>query len=216
MNKNDLHIIGAGALGQHIAHYAKISNKFASIYFFDDYIPSGTKNQYGSTVGKINQVKNFISQGLVFNLLIGIGYKHMSFRNKLFVELMDKVAFPNIIHDSCYIDNTVNLGVGNIILPGCVIDYRTEIGNNIFLNPGCIIAHDNKINDNSFFGPGVKTSGYVTIGKNCFIGTGTTTVDNISLCDNIYTGAGTIIIDNLIEPGLYVGAPSKLIKRQTN
>jgi sugar O-acyltransferase (sialic acid O-acetyltransferase NeuD family) len=206
--KNVLAIIGAGDLGLHIAHYSSLSSQFSKIVFFDDSILIGTENNYGKIVGKIADINKFIESDNIQNLLVGIGYKHMFLRKKLFDQFNLKISFPNIIHSSCYIDKTTIIGQGNILLPGCIIDKNSQIGNNNFFNPGCTLAHDCNIQNHTFFGPGVTISGFVRIGSCCFFGTRTTTIDNISIGDNINTGAGAVIIEDITYVGTYIGIPA--------
>lgn len=212
MKSRTLHIIGAGILGQHIAHYALQHCNYNSVAFFDDVSQIGITNQYGSIIGRTNSIESRIVSGEITNLLIGIGYKHMTVRNSFFQKFSPLVHFPNIIHPSSYVDKSVKIGKGIIILPGCYIDKGTILEDNLFFNPGVVIAHDNNINHNTFFGPGVRTSGFVSIGKNCFLGTGTCTVDNISICDNTFTGAGTVITKDILSSGTYIGNPARLIR----
>jgi sugar O-acyltransferase (sialic acid O-acetyltransferase NeuD family) len=208
--KNALAIIGAGDLGQHIAHYATLSNQFTNIVFFDDYMEIGSENSFGRVIAKISDIEMHINSDDIQNMLIGIGYKHMEIRKKLYDQFGSLVSFPNVIHTSSYIDKSTLIGRGNIILPGCIIDRGCSIGNNIFFNPGCIIAHDNEIRDHTFFGPGIITSGFVRIGSCCFIGTGTNIINNITIGDSIKTGAGTLITESINQPGTYKGIPGRL------
>ncbi len=212
MKKGTLGIIGAGDLGQHIAHYAKVINQFDEIVFFDDSQKTGSRTPLGIIAGKTSQIELFIKVQKIQYLLIGIGYKHMDTRASFFKKFSALIPFPNLIHPTVCMDVSTQIGNGNIILPGCIIDKGCSIGNNIFFNPGCVIAHDNSIKDHSFFGPAIKTSGFVSIGEKCFIGTGTTTVDNISIGDNISTGAGTLITKNIDVAGSYMGTPARKIK----
>lgn len=204
--KNVLAIIGAGALGQHIAHYALLTDKFSKIVFVDDTIKVGTYS-FGDVLGNISEIDKLIKIDEIQNLLIGIGYKHMQKRKTLFNQFSISISFPNIIHPTCYIDKSTLMGYGNILLPGCIIDKGCTIGNNIFFNPGTIIAHDCSIQDHAFFGAGVSISSFVRTGSCCFFGTGTNTVDNITIGDNIRTGAGALITKNIYEPGTYIGIP---------
>ena len=207
---NTLTIIGAGVLGQHIAHYALQTNTFTSISFIDDTCPPNTLTEYGRVIGSIEQISQLIDLGAIKNLAIGIGYKHFELRTTIFEKYIKKIHFPNITHPKAYIDKSVSIGSGNVILPGCIIDKNTEIFNNVFLNPGCIIAHDCSLQSHSFFGPGVKTSGFVQIGESCFLGTGTTIIDNLSITRNTTIGAGSVITKNINLPGIYKGVPAKM------
>jgi sugar O-acyltransferase (sialic acid O-acetyltransferase NeuD family) len=209
--KNVLAIIGAGALGQHIAHYAQLTEKFSGIVFVDDTVKVGT-HDFGDVLGNISETHKLIKEGKIQNLLIGIGYKHMQKRKTLFEQFSTLISFPNIIHSTCYIDKTTLIGDGNILLPGCIIDRGCTIGDNIFFNPGTIIAHDCCIQSHSFFGAGVNISGFVKSGSCCFFGTGTSTRDNITIGDNISTGAGAVITKSIKESGIYIGIPGRQIK----
>lgn len=211
--KNALAIIGAGDLGQHIAHYAKLNGKFTEIFFFDDTMDLDSENKYGKVKGGISDIADHIKSDKIQNLLIGIGYKHMEIRKKLYDKFILAIKFPNLIHPTCYIDTSANIGNGNIFLPGCIIDKDCILGNNNFFNPGCIIAHDSTIQDHTFFGAGVNISGFVRIGSCCFIGTGTNTVENIRIGDNIKTGAGALLTKSINEPGTYIGIPGRKIKK---
>lgn len=212
MEKGTLGIIGAGDLGQHIAHYAKVINQFDEIVFFDDSQKTGSSTPLGIIAGKTSQIESFIKANKIQFLFIGIGYKHMNIRASFYEQFYSLVAFPNIIHPTVYMDTTTQIGSGNIFLPGCIIDKGCIIGNNNVFNIGCTLAHDNIIKSHSIFGAAVITSGYTTIGSQCFIGTGTTTVDNISVCDNIYTGASTLITKNIEIAGTYIGIPARIKK----
>jgi len=206
--KNVLAIIGAGDLGQHIAHYARLTEDFTAIVFVDDIMSAGSHN-FGEVLGGLSQIKKLIRTNEIQNLLIGIGYKHMQKRKELYEMYKSSLRIPNIIHPSCYVDSSAIIGKGNILLPGCIIDKGCKIGNNIFFNPGTIIAHDCEIQDNAFFGAGVNISSFVRTGSCCFFGTGTSTVNGITIGDNINTGAGTIVTANINEPGTYVGIPAR-------
>lgn len=210
--KNTLGIIGAGDLGQHIAHYAKATNQFTEIVFFDDTKRIGFETAYGIVIGNLSDIVKNIKSNKINHLLIGIGYKHIEFRKKLYEQFATQINFPNILHSSCYIDTSCKMGYGNVLLPGCIVDKNCVLGNNLFFNPSCTIAHDNKINDHNFFAPRVTTSGFVNIGSCCFFGTGTNIIDNISITDCIKTGAGSLITKSLIESGNYKGIPARIYR----
>lgn len=214
--KNTLAIIGASDLGQHIAHYATLSGVFTKIVFFDDTLKTGFETPYGIVIGNISEIVTKIKSTEINHLLIGVGYKHLEARKQLYEQFASLINFPNIIHPSCYVDPSCQIGNGNVLLPGCIVDKNCVLGNNLFFNPGCTIAHDNKILDHTFFAPGVTTSGFVKIGSCCFLGTGTNMIDNITIADNIKTGAGSLITKNLTVSGIYKGVPVKMHKTNIN
>lgn len=204
-----LGIIGAGVLGQHIAHYAILTGNFSKIVFYDDTLIVGENTNNGVVAGSLNDINIHIANNTINFLLIGIGYNHMKIRESQYVKYNEHIEFPNIIHNSCYIDSNVEIGKGNILLPGCIVDKGTIIGNNNFFNPGVVIAHDNKIGNHNFFAPAVKNSGFVNIANKCFIGTGATIIDNINISDSIKVGAGAVVTKNINKSGLYYGVPAR-------
>ena len=178
-----LAIIGSGDLGRLIAYYAIQDNQFQVVGFFDDYAKTG-----------------------------GIGYKHLDFRENLFNQLQDKIDFANLIHSSCHLDASCNIGKGIFMLPDSVLDHNVTIENNVVVNLSTTIAHDSLIGAHSLISPKVAIAGFVTIGKRCNIGINSTIIDNINITDGVQTGGGTVVIENLIRKGLYVGNPSRFIR----
>lgn len=207
-NLKTLAIIGAGDLGQQIAHYA-LNNDYKDIVFLDDTIPPLSTNK---VIGKISNAIKLYQNKLFDEIIIGIGYNHFSIREDLYNNLKNNIPFTNIIHSSVIIDNSVKLGKGNFILAGVILDQNVQLENNIVLNIGVSIAHNSIIKNNSFLGPRVAMAGFSEIGENCFIGINTTIIDNIQICNNTKIGAGTVITKSIKKAGLYVGNPHRFIK----
>jgi sugar O-acyltransferase (sialic acid O-acetyltransferase NeuD family) len=208
-----LAIIGSGDLGQLIAYHALQTNKYNKVVFFDDFKKNNEVVGYGTNIGKTNEILEKFNKNEFDELIIGIGYKHMNIRAKLFNEFYNHITFANIIHDTSYIEKNVSLGEGNVILPGCVIDCNSKIGNNVLINTGCIIAHDATVKSHCFLGPGVNVAGFTEINECCIIGIGTTIIDNIKISSNIRTGGGAVVVQNLTEEGVYVGVPAKKLNK---
>jgi UDP-3-O-[3-hydroxymyristoyl] glucosamine N-acyltransferase len=89
----------------------------------------------------------------------------------------------------------------------------STVGANSILNVGCIIAHHSILGPSCFLSPAVKIAGFVKVAASSTLGIGTVVIDNISICSGVRTGAGSVVIDDITEPGLYVGIPAKLKKR---
>jgi len=211
MNKKTLAIIGAGQLGEQIAHFAITDNHFSNIIFFDDY--TSLNSLVGFKVhGKTNKIQDAYKNNEFDELFIGIGYKHMNERKKIFNIYKGLIPFANIVHSTAIIDDSIVMGEGNIIYPGCILDAKVVLKDNILINIGCAIAHDSKIGSHCFLSPRVALAGFVQIGEKSNLGINTIVIDNLNLSANLQTGAGTVVIENLTVPGLYVGNPSRLIK----
>lgn len=208
-------IIGSGDLGLLIAHHAEHNCSFDVVGFFDDFQKKGTLlAQNGKVIlgNTSSDIQDAFAQKTFDELIIGIGYKHMNFREKIFSQFQGKIPFANVIHPSCSVDSSCVLGEGLFLLPGCVLDKGVVLGNNILLNTGVVIAHDSQVSDHSFLAPGVLMAGFIMIGKRCFLGIGTIVIDNITIESDVQTGGGTVVTKNINSPGLYVGTPAKKIK----
>lgn len=211
MDRKILAIIGAGQLGMQIAHFAISDNHFTNIIFFDDYTNLSTIEGF-EVQGKLNTIKSAYLNNEFDELFVGIGYKHMDLRKKIFNNYKGLIPFANIVHSTAIIDDSIIMGEGNIIYPGCILDANVELKDNILINIGCSIAHDSKIASHCFLSPRVSLAGFVQIGEQSNLGINTVVIDNLNLSANLQTGGGTVVIKHLAVPGLYVGNPSRLIK----
>ncbi|GAA3621343.1 acetyltransferase [Flavivirga jejuensis] len=207
-----LAIIGAGDLGQQIAYHAAQDNQFEVVGFFDDFATPNTIINQIKVFGKVEDVENGFTNKLFDEVIIGIGYKHLGFREKLYTSLKAVVPFATFIHSSCYIDASCVVGSGVCIFPGVIIDQQAIIKDNVFINISCTIAHDSIIAQHTFLSPRVAIAGFVNIGKRCNIGINSTIIDNINVADDVQIGAGTVVINQIEKSGLYVGNPSRFIR----
>ncbi|WP_324675972.1 acetyltransferase [Hymenobacter sp. GOD-10R] len=204
-----LAIIGAGELGQQIAQHVTQIGAYQVAGFFDDSIAVGRVTQHGLVLGPIHSARTAFEQGVFDELLLGIGYKHIAARQRLYEELAAHIVFGRFVHPSTYVDPSATLGAGVFISPGCVLDLNVTLEANTFLYANCLISHDSLIGAHSFLAPGVRLAGRVQIASRCFLGIGTTIIDNCTLGPDVRTGGGTVVTRDLLEAGIYVGAPAR-------
>lgn len=207
-----LAIIGSGDLAKLIIHHATESRHFEVIGIFDDFANDGEVINNIKVIGSIKDIVPFYEKNLFEQLIVGVGYSRIHYREHIFNAFSSDIKFANIIHNSCIIDPTVIIGQGVFLLPACVIDCGVVIEDNVLLNVGCTIAHDSIIKAHSFLGPRVSIAGFTTIGMGCTLGINTTIIDNINIVSGTKTGAGAVVIDDIIEKGVYIGVPAKKIK----
>jgi sugar O-acyltransferase (sialic acid O-acetyltransferase NeuD family) len=207
-----LAIIGSGDLAKQIAHHAVNDEHYQIAGCFDDFKLKGDYSNGLYILGNIASIQDCFDKDLFDELIIGIGYKHMALRNDLFIRFENKISFGTIIHSSCIIDTTSDIGKGTIIYPGCVLDMNTEIGNNCLIYNGCNIAHDTNVANNTIFSPGVNIAGFCSIGAHVVLGIGSVLSDNIVITEKVRTGAGTVVVNSIVESGIYVGVPAKKLK----
>lgn len=206
-----LAIIGAGHLGQQIAHYAITDGHYQKVVYFDDF--ESEKNVGGFDVlGKSDEVLQEYIKGTFNELIIGIGYKHLDVRKKMFNTYQNQVPFATIIHNSAWVDPSAVIEAGCIIYPRCEIDQNSVIKSNTILNLGCSVAHDTTIGAHSFLAPRVSVAGFVSVGEACILGINCTIVDNLNITDKTQIGAGAVVTRQIDKSGVYFGNPAKFIR----
>ncbi|PBJ13878.1 acetyltransferase [Flavobacterium sp. ACN6] len=206
-----LAIIGSGDLGQQIAHYAISDGHYQKVVFFDDYNNEISINGY-SIVGNSNAIVDAFSMNIFDELIIGIGYKHLSIRKALFEKFENVIPFGKIVHSSSWIDKTATVRDGCVIYPSCIIDASAIISNNTILNIGCTVSHDTIVGKHCFLSPRVALAGFINVEEMCILGINSTVIDNIHIVSETKIGGGTVVIKSINEAGLYVGNPHRLIR----
>lgn len=206
-----LAIIGAGHLGQQIAHFAINDKHYRQVVFFDDMATTSVVNGF-KVIGKSETVIEEYSKNSFDELIIGIGYKHIQVRKSIFEMFKNIVPFGKIIHSSCYLDDTALVNPGCVIYPKCILDTKVIIGCNTVLNIACTIAHDTIIGENCFLSPRVAIAGFVNIEEMCVLGINSTIIDNLSIKCKTQVGGAGLVIKDIEKSGLYVGNPVRFIR----
>ena len=206
-----LGILGSGDLGQQIAYYAINDGHYDSVVFFDDYTEEKEIKGF-QVIGKTEDIEKMFLEKKFNELLIGIGYKHLEKRNKLYQKLSKFIPFGKIIHSSSFVDSSAEIEKGCVIYPGCIIETKVKIAANSILNIGCTIAHDSVIGQNCFLSPRVAIAGFVNIGESCILGINSTIIDNINIIQKTQLGGASVVIKSIEKSGLYVGNPLRFIR----
>lgn len=210
MNKI-LAIIGAGDLGQQIAHYAISDLHYKEVVFFDDFATSTLQNGW-KVIGKISDIETAFHTNTFSELIIGIGYKHLELRKSLFHQFEKSIPFGTIIHSSCWVDKTAVIQKGCVVYPNCTIDAHSTIHPNTVVNLDCTISHHSAIGSHCFISPRAAIAGFVTIEEQVILGINATVIDSIKIIAKTQIGGGTVVIKDVKIAGLYVGNPAKFIR----
>lgn len=212
---NDIVIFGAGGLGREVACLIKRINvvcpQWNLIGFFDDGIPVGTKNEYGTILGNVQDIaKN--EKPLAVAVAIGAPKTVKKIVDILSVN--PNLVFPNLISPDLSIADPDNyeIGYGNIIQRNCTVSCNVRIGNFNLLNTGVGFGHDAKVGDYNSFMPAVKISGGTVIGDCNFFGVGSIVLQQLTVGNGIKLGAGSLLMRNAKDDTLYVGSPAKKIE----
>lgn len=203
-------IIGAGDLGQLLAHHITHDAQQTIVGFLDDTTVKETLVEGYPVLGGIQDAQTLFNLGLCDEAIIAIGYNHFEFRASVFEDIKQIMPIYSFIHSSVYIDPSTKIGDGVVVLPGCVIDKGCVIEDNVLMNAGVVIAHDSKIMKHSFLGPAVKIAGFTTIGSRCFLGINATILNNLKISDAVLIAAGALVNKSITEKGTYIGIPAKL------
>ncbi len=203
-------IIGSGEMARHIAHFLIEDNQYEVVGFFNDYIEKGTIVNGYPILGKTEDILSIYNYGNFDKLINGIGYSHMKFRKEIFEILKPKIPFASFIHSSCYVDSTAKIGDGVVIFPFCLIYLDAIIEDNVFIQIQTCIT-DSVIKKNTMISGSVTIAGRTSIGACCNIGLGTMVINDIKVCDNVETGAGAVVVKDIIDEGVYVGVPARLL-----
>lgn len=206
-----LAVIGAGHLGQQIAHYALSDKHYKDVIFFDDFATKTEINGF-KILGGSKGIIDCFRKKMFDELIIGIGYKHLEIRKKFFEDFESLIPFGNIIHSSSWVDETAEVKSGCIIYPNCCIDANSVIDQNTIINIGSTVAHDTKVGKHCFLSPRVALAGFITIHEQCILGINSTVIDNISMVSKTQLGGGTVVIKNIEKQGLYVGNPQRFVR----
>lgn len=208
-------IIGAGDLGQQIAHFVTTDNQFEVIGYVDDWHEKGAIIKGKPVLGCIDDLSKLYANGQFEEVLIGIGYKHFAFRKALYEKYKDSIPFATFVHSSCYVDPTAEIGKGVVIYPRCIIDKNAHVFENVLIDFGSGIGHDSELERHSFIAPMVAIAGGVGVGETCFIGIGATIIDHIQIVNSTTVGGGAVVVKNIVEPnGIYVGNPARFLKNR--
>lgn len=202
-------ILGAGHLGQQIAHHCLQNKNYNAFCFFDDYVKENQTIKGLKVLGTFDDVIDYFNKGYFDCIIIAVGYLHYNTRVFLYQKFINLIPFASIIHNTSNIDSSCIIGKGVFIYPGCIFDSNVIIEDNVIVNIGCKVAHDTKVKKHTILAPGVNIAGFVNIGESVHLGIGTIIIDNISICNNVKTGGGSLIVRNIDEPGLYYGLPAK-------
>lgn len=206
-----LGIIGAGDLGQQIAHYGIADSHYTEVVFFDDFATADKINGH-EVLGKVSAIKEAFAEQRFDELIIAIGYKHLEVRKDLYQQFAGSIPFGKIIHSTTWVDYSATIEDGCVIYPRCAIDAKSTIKSNTILNIGCTIAHDTVIGSHSFLSPCVAVAGFTNVEEQCIIGINSTIIDNLNIKQGTQIGAGAVVIKSIENSGLYAGNPAKFIK----
>ena len=185
----DIAIFGAGGFGREVACLIELINKgkptWNIIGFFDDNVAlRGTKNEYGTILGGIEQLNEYIHN--------------------------ENIWYPNLFAPSTlFLDkNNIKFGHGNIVCSQCIFSCNINIGNFNIFNGLITVGHDATIGSYNSFMPAVRISGEVKIGEVNFFGCSSFVLQQVKIGDNTTIGVNSAVLRKTKDGCTYIGNPA--------
>ena len=198
------YLIGAGNNSKVIIDFLLETNNNV-LGIFDDNINKKFNYKNIKILDKIENINLFNLESNNFFNTIG----DAKIRGKIMDKIKIKLNFPNFIHATSYISNTVKFGRGNIIYPFTCIQSGAIINNHNLINMGTTIGHDVIIGDNNVISPQVSICGNIIIKNNNFFGSKSVIIPKIKIGSNNIIGSATNIIRNISDNLKIVGNPNR-------
>jgi sugar O-acyltransferase (sialic acid O-acetyltransferase NeuD family) len=191
-------IIGAGGFAREIK--SAMGNKFIK-FFVDDQFEDIGNNIFGFS--KINSEKH--------TAIIAIGDPII--RDQIVRKLPHDLKYYSFIDSKAIIlDDSIQIGNGSIICAGVILTTNIRVGKHVHLNLNSTVGHDTIIDHFMTAAPGVNISGKCKIGERVYIGSNSAIKDGVNICNEAIIGMNSGVTKDIIEPGVYVGTPVKLLK----
>lgn len=118
-----------------------------------------------------------------------------------------------IIANDAYVSKYSSVGSGSVIMHKAFVNADAHIGENVILNTMANVGHDVRIGDFCHISTGVMICGNATIGNEVFIGSQSVVNQGVDICNNVVLSSMSVSNKNIVEPGVYVGAPAKHLKK---
>lgn len=118
----------------------------------------------------------------------------------------------SIVSPRAYLGRECQIGRGVLVGNFCHIGPQASIGVNTIINNGAIVEHEVRVGAYCHIAPRVAISGRSRIGDRVFIGVGAVVREGVEIGSDIVVGAGAVVVGSLLESGVYVGCPARLVK----
>lgn len=122
-------------------------------------------------------------------------------------------CFKTIVSPRSRISRTATIGEGTIIQDSVNVSSHTKIGDFVKLNTMSNVMHDCMVGNFTTIAPNVCVLGRIGIGDKCYIGANATVLPDVKIVGGTTIGAGATVLRTIEEPGVYIGTPTKLLKK---
>ena len=134
-------------------------------------------------------------------------------RYDIIQRLPKETQFFTFIHPTALLMEDVEIGEGSFIGAYSILTTNIKIGKHALLNRGNHIGHDCQIGDYFSAMPGAIVSGNVKIHDCVYMGNNSSIREKLSIHSLSTIGMNSAVVKHIEESGIYVGCPTKLLKR---
>ena len=207
-----IYIIGAGGGAKEIFLLIKEINQVVPVYDFKGFVDISIKEflQIGENRYDIINESEFLkNKSQEVAIVFGLADTE---RLKKIVELYkenENFKFPNLVHPSVKLDNSVLIGEGNIISIDCVLTVDIKLESFNYINRGVHIGHDCMVGSYNVINPCAVISGGVVIANENLIGTHATVLQYLKIGSKNIIGAGAVLTKDVESNTSLVGVPAK-------
>ncbi|NCO04041.1 MAG: acetyltransferase [Alphaproteobacteria bacterium] len=120
------------------------------------------------------------------------------------------LKFSALIHQSCIISPSSNIGDGSVLQAGVIISSSVKIKRHVKINSGACVAHDVDIADFVTISPRATICGHVHIAQGAYIGANTVVLGGLRIGKNAIIGAGAVVTKDVPDNVTVIGNPAKI------
>lgn len=203
-------IFGVGEFAKQLDYYLSLEGKYEVDYFCVNKQFRVEATYLGKDVITLEDGLEKISTK-EYKFILGVGYKNMRMRKKIFEMLKDKgFDFINYISPYATVHGEIK-GEGNVILSNVVVEPFSIIKDNNIIWSNTVICHDSVIDSHNFIAANSVVGGFSEVRENNFLGFNTIVKDNVVVDKEVLIGANSLVIQSPENYSKYYGTPAKKI-----
>lgn len=205
--KEQIILIGAGGHCKIMIESLE-RNKYEIYGILDEFAEKGTLVCGIPVIGTDQDAADIFRQG-IHNAIISIVGDLKIRRQILTFYKSIGFHFPSVIHQTCCISDSAQLGEGVTLLANSCINSEAKIADYVTVNTGAIIEHEVIIDENSHIAPGAILLGASKVGRDTMIGAGSVILQQRVIGNHCIVGAGSVVLNNIDNGKTVYGNPAR-------
>ncbi len=121
------------------------------------------------------------------------------------------VAFATVVHPTCVVSTSVDIGVGTFVAHGAIVGASTVLGRHTIVNTGAAVSHDCVVEDYAHIAPRATVGEHARIGQGALVGAAAIIRPGVCVGRGATVGAGTVVRNDVPDGVTVVGNPARFI-----